>query len=99
MFGSQEANLNRAAQSLKVMAHPARLKILCALRMGEQTVQNLEFYTGLLQTTLSQHLGQLRNRGIVDCRREANYSIYRFADERMVELFELVKDIYCGPGQ
>ncbi len=96
MFGQQEQNLGRAAQGLRVMAHPARLKILCALRTGEQTVQNLEYYTGLLQTTLSQHLAQLRNQGIVTCRRESNYSIYSFADERMVELFELVKSIYCS---
>jgi DNA-binding transcriptional ArsR family regulator len=56
LFGEQEENIETAAQCLKVMSHPSRLRILCALRGGEQTVQNLEYYTEIKQTTLSQHL-------------------------------------------
>jgi len=56
LFGEQEENIETAAQCLKVMSHPARLRILCALRGGEQTVQNLEYYTEIKQTTLSQLL-------------------------------------------
>lgn len=95
LFGSQERNIDQATRSLKVLAHPARLKILCALRTGEQTVQDLEYYTGLKQTTLSQHLSLLRSRDIVTSRREANFSFYRIANDRILELFELIKDIYC----
>ena len=95
LFGSQERNIDQATRSLKVLAHPARLKILCALRTGEQTVQDLEFCTGLKQTTLSQHLSLLRSRDIVTSRREANFSFYRIANDRILELFALIKDIYC----
>jgi ArsR family transcriptional regulator len=95
LFGSQERNIDQATRSLKVLAHPARLKILCALRTGEQTVQDLEYCTGLKQTTLSQHLSLLRSRDIVTSRREANFSFYRIANDRTLELFELIKDIYC----
>ena len=95
LFGSQERNIDQATRSLKVLAHPARLKILCALRTGELTVQDLEYYTGLKQTTLSQHLSLLRARDIVTSRREANFSFYRIANDRILELFELIKDIYC----
>ena len=95
LFGSQEQNIDQATRSLKVLAHPARLKILCALRTGEQTVQGLEYYTGLKQTTLSQHLSLLRSRDIVTSRRAANFSFYRIANDRILELFELIKDIYC----
>ena len=95
LFGSQERNIDQATRSLKVLAHPARLKILCALRTGEQTVQDLEYYTGLKQTTLSQHLSLLRARDIVTSRREANFSYYRITNDRILELFELIKDIYC----
>ena len=95
LFGSQERNIDQATRSLKVLSHPARLKILCALRTGELTVQDLEYYTGLKQTTLSQHLSLLRARDIVTSRREANFSFYRIANDRILELFELIKDIYC----
>jgi ArsR family transcriptional regulator len=55
----------------------------------------LEYYTGLKQTTLSQHLSLLRSRDIVMSRREANFSYYRIANDRILDLFELIKDIYC----
>ena len=32
LFGEQDANIETAAQCLKVMSHPARLRILCVLR-------------------------------------------------------------------
>ena len=34
LFGEQDANIETAAQCLKVMSHPARLLILCALTRG-----------------------------------------------------------------
>ena len=95
LFGEQGQNIEQAAESLKVMAHPQRLRILCCLRFSEQTVQNLQGYTGLLQTTLSQHLSLLRSRGLVRVRRQANYSVYRMADDAIVEMFDLIKNTYC----
>ena len=95
LFGDQKENIEKAAGCLKVLAHPARLQIMCALRNGEQTVQDLEFLTGLRQTTLSQHLSLLKNRDVLASRREANYSFYRIANMRMVELFNMVQDIFC----
>jgi len=78
LFGEQDANIETAAQCLKVMSHPARLRILCALREGEQTVQNLEYYTEIKQSTLSQHLALLKSRGVLVSRRETTYSFYSF---------------------
>ena len=95
MKPQKKENIEKAAGCLKVLAHPARLQIMCALRNGEQTVQDLEFLTGLRQTTLSQHLSLLKNRDVLASRREANFSFYRIANMRMVELFNLVQDIFC----
>ena len=80
LFGEQEEHIEIAAQSLKVLSHPARLRIMCALRGGEQTVQNLEYYTGIRQTTLSQHLALLKSSGVLVSRREATYSFYRISN-------------------
>jgi len=95
LFGEQEANIENAAQFLKVMSHPARLRILCALRDGEQTVQNLEYYTGIRQTSLSQHLSLLKTRGVLVSRRESTYSLYRFSNEKITGLFDLIKEVFC----
>ena len=95
LFGEQDANIETAAQCLKVMSHPARLRILCALRQGEQTVQNLEYYTGIKQSTLSQHLALLKSRGVLASRRETTYSFYRFSNDQITQLFDLIKEVFC----
>ena len=91
LFCDQEKNFEIAAKSLKVLSHPARLRILCALRSGEQTVQNLEYFTGIKQTTLSQHLSLLKNCGVLVSRREATFSFYRISNKKIIELFDLIK--------
>ena len=95
LFGEQNINIEIAAQCLKVMSHPARLRILCALRGGEQTVQNLEYYTGIKQSTLSQHLALLKIQGVLVSRRETTYSFYRFSNEKITQLFDLIKEVFC----
>ena len=94
LFGTQQENIEKASACLKVLAHPSRLQILCALKHGEQTVQDLEYLTGIRQTT-PQHLSLLNSREVLASRREANYSYYRIANNRMLELFNLVQEIFC----
>ena len=95
LFSEQEENIEIAVQSLKVLSHPARLRIMCALRDGEQTVQNLEYYTGIRQTTLSQHLSLLKSRGVLVSRRQATYSFYRMSNKNIIDLFDMIKNVYC----
>ena len=95
LFGEQNINIEIAAQCLKVMSHPARLRILCALREGEQTVQKLEYYTGFKQSTLSQHLALLKSRGVLVSRRETIYSFYSFSNDQITKLFDLIKEVFC----
>ena len=95
LFGAQEENIEIAVQSLKVLSHSARLRIMCALRDGEQTVQNLEYYTGIRQTTFSQHLSLLKSRGVLVSRRQATYSFYRMSNKKIIDLFDMTKNVYC----
>ena len=95
LFVDQQENINKATKCLRVLSHPARLKILCILQQGEQNVQDLEYLTGLKQATLSQHLSLLKLHNVLNLRREGNYSYYQIADERFQRLFEMVKSIFC----
>ena len=95
MFEHHEKDIERAVRSLKVIAHPARLRILCVLSTGEHTVQELEKYVGVSQSTLSQHLSLLKDRGIAKSRRDGNYSFYSVADPGYIRLFTLVKEMFC----
>ena len=91
LFGQQDADIETAAQCLKVMFHPPRLSILCALHQCEQIVQNLEYYTGIKQSTLLQHLALLKSRVVLVSRRETTYSFYRLSKDQIIQLFDLPK--------
>jgi DNA-binding transcriptional ArsR family regulator len=70
-----------AATLLRTLANPARLRILLALLAGERSVAALESGLDLRQPMLSQHLGALREAGLVAARRESRAVFYGLAGE------------------
>jgi ArsR family transcriptional regulator, virulence genes transcriptional regulator len=91
-----EANADEAAGFLKLLANEHRLLILCHLVTSrEMTVNDLADAVGLSQSALSQHLGRLREDGLVAFRREAQTLHYRIADPRTVKLLTTLKQIFC----
>ncbi len=72
-----------AAALLRVMANPARLRILHRLLIGEAGVSAIEAELGIRQPALSQHLGALRDAGLLVTRRDARAIFYRLADGGM----------------
>lgn len=73
----------QAAEFLRALAHPMRLRILRRLLDGELSVGGFESQLGLRQPSLSQQLAQLREAGLVATRREAKSVFYRLADARV----------------
>lgn len=65
---------------LRVIANPARLRVLSRLLDGEAAVGAIELELGIRQPALSQHLGALRDAGLVATRREARAIFYRLAE-------------------
>jgi ArsR family transcriptional regulator len=88
-------NPARAASCLQVLAHPYRLLILESLRDGEKSVGELELVCDCSQSGVSQHLRIMRDRGILEARKEANKVYYRLADPRIVGIIDAVKEIFC----
>jgi DNA-binding transcriptional ArsR family regulator len=84
--------LELIADRFKVLAEPARLHILNALRGGEMTVSELMEETGLGQANASKHLQVLHGLGFVERRKEGLYVHYRLADDSVFQLC----DIMCG---
>ncbi len=62
---------------------------------GELCVQDIVDAVGTSQSNVSQHLAILRDKGILNSRKEANRVFYRGADERMLQLITLMRDIMC----
>lgn len=80
---------------LKSIAHPIRLKILCLLQENEMTVGQIRDEVETTHANISQHLTILRNQGIVDFRKDANFIFNRIADERMTELIKSLRILFC----
>ena len=92
-----EEDIQLASRSLKAMGHPLRLKILCILAgTQEASVQDLVERVGTSQSNISQHLSILREKGILDSRKDANKVFYRIADIKVVHLMGAMKDAFCS---
>lgn len=84
---------------LKAMAHEDRLLLLCQLTEGEQNVGELEASVGIHQPSLSQHLGVLREEGLVASRREGKYIYYRLASHEVVAIMQTLSGLFCGKAK
>jgi DNA-binding transcriptional ArsR family regulator len=84
--------LRLVAERFKVLAEPARLEILNALRAGEMTVSELVDATGFGQANVSKHLRLLLAHGFVRRRKDGLFAYYTMADRHVFRLC----DIMCG---
>ena len=82
------------AEFFKALAHPARLVILEQLQEGEKSVNELQLVLGLDQSNVSQQLAILRNRNIVDARKEGTTVYYRVRDPLLFELLAIGRKIF-----
>lgn len=79
-----------AADALRILADPTRLKLMWALLQGEENVACLADLAGARPTAVSQHLAKLRLAGLVTTRREGTFVYYVAADDRVKPLLEQV---------
>lgn len=86
-----------AAQLLKTLANAQRLRVLCLLVGGEMTVGQInDELSDLSQSALSQHLGKLRDEGMVSTRRESQTIWYRLVEGPAQGVIATLYGIYCA---
>jgi len=91
---ADERDLYVASRALKAMGHPLRLKILCILAGAQEiSVQDL-----VEQSNISQHLSIMRDKGILDSRKDANKVFYRIGDEKILQLIGTMREAFCPPA-
>lgn len=91
----KEEDIQQAAQAIKAIAHPLRLKILCVLGDREISVQDIVEQVGTSQSNISQHLAILRDKGVLVARKDANRVFYRIGDLRTLKLVGMMRDVFC----
>jgi ArsR family transcriptional regulator len=81
------------ADICQVLANPKRLQILNLLKWGELSVGALVQATGVAKANLSQHLGVMRQKGILATRREGTTIYYRLAIPPITEACEIMREV------
>ena len=95
---TRDEDIDRASRSMKAIAHPLRLKILCTLGNQEISVQDIVQQVGTSQSNISQHLSILRDKGILTARKDANRVYYRVGDQRTLRLIGMMREVFCSYG-
>ena len=84
--------LEQVAGYFQVLAEPTRLRILNILRDGERNVGELAQMCGYTAANISRHLSLMTKQGLVVRESRGTSVYYRFADESIYALCDLV----CG---
>ncbi|ASP49923.1 ArsR family transcriptional regulator [Cognaticolwellia beringensis] len=88
-------NAAQAADLLKAMSNQNRLLILCHLGEKEMSVNELNNFVDLSQSSLSQHLARLRQDNLVKTRRESQTIFYSIANPSVVKLISFLHSEFC----
>ena len=87
-----------AAAFLKALANDQRLLILCALVDGKLSVGEINERVPLSQSALSQHLGVLREAGLVVATRQSQIIHYTLARGPALPIMEVLYSAFCASG-
>ena len=81
------------AEICKTLSNPIRLEILSKLRDGKKSVNEIASLTAVRQSTVSQHLAVLRQRGVVSTRREGINVYYDVANPKITKACDLMREV------
>jgi DNA-binding transcriptional ArsR family regulator len=81
------------AKLFRGFGDPSRLSILETLRAGPHTVGDLVQATGLSQPNVSNHLGCLRDCGLVTSVQAGRHVTYQLSDDRVGDLLGVAETL------
>lgn len=83
--------LQRAAEILRTVAHPARLQIINFLEAGEQSVAQICKWLSAPQPYVSHHLNLMKAKGILSSRRNGSHVLYSVANKNVINVVHCVR--------
>ena len=89
---------SEAAAFLKAVANDQRLMVLCCLLDGPLSVRGINDRVPLSQSALSQHLGVLREAGLVTTSRQSQTIFYTLVNGPAFQIMEVLYAAFCAPN-
>jgi DNA-binding transcriptional ArsR family regulator len=99
LISTKTESIELKAKLFRGFGDPSRLVILDALRSSPLTVGEIVKATGLSQSNVSNHLGCLRDCGLVVAEQNWRYMIYKLSDERVGDLLSLAEALLSEVAQ
>ena len=89
----QIEQLERAANTLKAIAHPMRIAILNYLDEGKRmTVTEIHNKLNIEQSTTSHHLGILKDKGVLGSKREGKNTYYFLKNDNLSKIIDCINN-------
>jgi ArsR family transcriptional regulator len=82
-------DIESISRSLKAIAHPVRLRILCFIGAKEVSVKDIVANVGTSQSNISQHLSVMKSKEIVDSKKVANRVFYHVKNTTILQIMGL----------
>ena len=83
--------LEQTADCLKVMSHPARLRIVEILMQGEYPVHQIASLCGLNPNQTCEHLRLMKGYGYLDSERRGRFVFYSIANPQLPSLLQCIR--------
>lgn len=93
ILSTQSQSTSLKAKLFRGFSDASRLSILEALRSRPMTVSEIVEATRLSQSNTSNHLGCLRDCGLVTAVPQGRYISYQLADPRVAEILGMVDEL------
>ena len=90
-----DEQFEEAAECLKVMAHPVRLKMVAVLMQGAFAVHEMAEMCGTSPNQACEHLRLLKGHGLLSSQRRGRTVYYRIKSPRLPQLIECIR-ANCG---
>jgi len=83
--------LEEAAECLKILAHPHRLRIVQMLLRGRYTVGELAESCGIPSHMASEHLRLMQRCGFLNSEKDGRKAFYEIAEPHLANIMECVE--------
>lgn len=84
--------LERAAECLKTLAHPHRLRMVQMLLRGRYTVGELAEACGIPSHMASEHLRLMERCGFLNCEKEGRKAYYQIIENHLANIMSCIEE-------
>lgn len=88
--------LGQAAECLRTLAHPHRLRMVQMLLAGRYTVGELADACEIPSPMASEHLRLMQRCGFLNCQKEGRRAYYSVAEPHLANIMQCVQERFGG---